>query len=56
LKKVDKNKNRIYQNINGVNTRISEDWLLHTFLLKLRKCRSMFNSKELLTNNYLSYR
>jgi NTP pyrophosphatase (non-canonical NTP hydrolase) len=25
LKKVDKNKNRIYQNINGVNTRISED-------------------------------
>lgn len=25
LKKVDKNKNRIYENINGVNTRISED-------------------------------
>lgn len=25
LKKVDKNKNRIYKNINGVNTRISED-------------------------------
>jgi NTP pyrophosphatase (non-canonical NTP hydrolase) len=25
LKKVDKNKNRIYENINGVSTRISED-------------------------------
>jgi NTP pyrophosphatase (non-canonical NTP hydrolase) len=25
LKKVDKNKNRTYENINGVNTRISED-------------------------------
>jgi hypothetical protein len=25
LKKVDKNKNRVYENINGVNTRISED-------------------------------
>ena len=25
IKKVNKNKNRIYKNINGVNTRISED-------------------------------
>jgi NTP pyrophosphatase (non-canonical NTP hydrolase) len=25
LKKVDKNKNRVYKNINGINTRISED-------------------------------
>lgn len=25
LKKVDKNKNRIYKTINGINTRISED-------------------------------